>query len=427
MNKFLVIPFSLLLFENSQVFCLEKDLDIAISNTHSNNVLLSESNKQDELYTSIESHITLNDSTQYLDFNIDYSLENTTYKNNLQEDNTVATGTAYLELFIRPRLLSWEASAISEELRRSRQDANISNNREQRNIFSTGPNWHYSITSVDEFTLNSRYLKSKYSDTSASNQERISHSANITHRLSTHQSVRFSYSISKSEFDNNLSDSISKETTYISFNSKNSTLDWFLKLGYNRSEQKPQLELNSPFYQADISYSKNGHQASLSLINLITDSTLGIGDILVEDSSNQFSGMDSNFTEIDIVKRNIAQLSYTNLNICNLCEFSSTLEFDEQNFQTQNNDEDSLSASLNFSYGLSRFTSSGIHWSQQEINFNTRDRKDTITIYGLSIDHDLSRNSNLNFRLQNEERKSDEITSNYKELRATLNFTIRFF
>lgn len=396
----------------------------SISNEHSDNVLLSDTNQQSDLITTTSISLNVEENSTTLQSVINYELSHINHKKNIQNDESLIEGQAILTFSPVQDTFKWDIISSTRNLQRNRRDTDILENREKRSIISTGPTFGLNITSVDQLSLSLHKTATLFEDTDNSDNERDSADAIWTHRFSNTHRSSIGLRHSEVTFDNILLSDIQTNTFFTSYESQLSDLSTKIVAGYNESTINGNTS-NAPYLESEISYSRLGHHLTVVTINQLTDSTIGLGNNSAAISSD-LNTNDSNFNTPDIIERTFLSASYLSNLLCATCQTTLEFIFDKQSFENEPLDETSSNLSIGTRYQASPSTSLSINISEERIKFEQpAQRKDIIFRSSFEIFYQLTRNLSTALQLQHTENKSNLDASDYKESLLRLNLQYR--
>jgi hypothetical protein len=409
----------------SPTLALEYSANLDISAEHSDNILLSKENKQSDTERRALINFALKEHTKTIQANIDYSAEYYDYKDDLIEDESVIEGTAKLDWAISPQAFNWNFTTSTQNLRRDRKETDILSNSERRNIFSTGPTFSYRASSVDTANLSIIYTDTQFKETDASDNNRTSGNLFWNHKQPGNREFTTGISYAETDFDDITVPDIERTSAYIGYTSSFTNTQWSVKAGYNKSKQDASEDVDGPLLEASINYRSDKQEFSLIAINLITDSTIGLGD-----SSSIIDGDmpddDSNFTEIDIVERSHLDIRYTNHSLCSVCTLDGFIVYDDQDFHTLDNDEESVLVGLGFAYKFTQNLNTELRLSRETIKFYNTDRDDDVDRALIRVNYTVLPQLTVYLSFRNEQRSSNQVLAEYDESRSGLGLNYTF-
>tara|TARA_R110002073_G_scaffold293075_1_gene458524 strand:+ start:80442 stop:81758 length:1317 start_codon:yes stop_codon:yes gene_type:complete len=126
--------------------------------------------------------------------------ENVDYRNNiLQDQQQYGLTTAWVGDVVENRLRWMFEDSASRRLLDAR-DTDISSNRTDQNLLSTGPELNFSANSRDELLLSARYGHSWYGDEVSFDSERYIGRAALRHRLSEVSAIGVHYEMTRTHY-----------------------------------------------------------------------------------------------------------------------------------------------------------------------------------------------------------------------------------
>lgn len=407
-------------------YALDYDVNAVVAVEHSDNANLDNDQQRSDIEQRTELGLHLQQDSQHVQAAVDYRVLNSDYMNNVLDDDTRLEGQANVKWSPIPGSIDWNLFTSTYNLQRDSSQADILNNREGRTIISTGPSLNARLSSIDTLSIGAYYTSTELEDTNQSDNKRASGHIDWTHRLSPNREFSTGLQYSNTDFELINQPDIKSSSAYIAFGSTLSSSHIRLKLGYNQSKRDSLDDVSGPLVEFAMNYRPVNQEISFIAINLITDSTIGLGinSTLVEEGV----GIDdSNFDNIDIVERLYSRLRYTNTALCNVCTITASVVYDEEDFETQVRDEQSLETELGFQYRLSSSLNAGILLEHETIDFENGDRNDDVNSVTLRTSYSATESMTLFAAISFEERSSNAEDFNYDELRGEIGVRYQFY
>lgn len=400
---------------------------ITIDSEHTNNSLRTSDNQRSDLESTATLNFDLLAESSSLQANLDYEISRLEFQQSTQEDQTEITGTGNITWSIIPQSFQWDFSSQINSLRSDLRQVDIADNREERRIYSTGPDLILNLSPVDQLIISSRFTKTDFETTNNSDNDRLGSGIQWQHRLSPTQNLGAGFQYTQVSFDDTTQEDITTRYSYLSYESQLRYTQLQLRGGYNESERRGFDSVEGPVIEASTNYSRNGHEISLRAIHQLTDSTIGLqsGNLPVA-GNNQIE--DSNFDTIDIVERTFGQLSYNNLSICTGCSMGIALAYDDQDFENQPRDEQSLLMNATAGYRASSKLRITAGFAMEELKFlNDGERQDTIKTSTLRFDITPPGNFVYSIFTEYRDQSSDDPLIEFTEWRggAAISYQIR--
>lgn len=141
---------------------------------------------------------------------------------------------AYGELFFVPQVLSWIAADGFRKVQLDPRQADLPTNRQNSNVFLTGPNVYLHLGPVDTLTMEARYGRSGIENFEV-DSERDFFSARWLHRLSTWSTATFNYEFMDVDYENSaLNTDFVRHNYFLRGNIRSARNDLLFDLGKTR-------------------------------------------------------------------------------------------------------------------------------------------------------------------------------------------------
>lgn len=155
------------------------------------------------------------------------------YRDSFDTQNDLALD-AYGELFFVPQVVSWMAADGFRKVQTDPRQADLPTNRQNSNVFLTGPNVYLHLGPVDTVTLEARYGRAGV-DGFEVDSERDFFAARWLHRLSTSSSLAFNYEFMDVDYENSvLNTDFVRHNYFLRSNVRSARNDFTFDLGKTR-------------------------------------------------------------------------------------------------------------------------------------------------------------------------------------------------
>ncbi len=324
---------------------IDTTVGIGIGVEHSDNVTRSDDNPQSDVERSLRLDLGVTGNTAQFDTQLAYIFTARDFKNNLQSDDEVVDGRARILWTPLPNRFSWElTNNVSDSVRNDRL-ADTPDNRQTRNIISTGPNFIFALSPVDQLDAELRYVDVNVEEADdavgqaqqGSDSERKVGRLRWTHRLSAVGDLMVS-----TEYEDVTADTdVVYKRLLLGYGARLRNGSYEIFVGANRVEPDFREEFDASVVQAAATYDFGGHGFSITLVKELTDTSVGLGTNSLRGES--FNPTDTNFGEFDILERQRADITYQNALICGSCNVRISAYYDKQEYQDRPQDQDPLS------------------------------------------------------------------------------------
>ncbi len=316
--------------------------------------------------SDIESHIRLNvglsGKTAQFDTELAYAFTARDYKNNRQTDDESIDGDARILWTPLPDRFAWElTNNVSDSVRNDRL-ADTLENRRQRNILSTGPNFTFRLSPVDRLSAELRY-----EDVNVENSDETGDDAevDVTRREGNGDSerkigrLRWTHGLSRvSDFlvnaaweDVKADVDVTFSRLLVGYSARLRSGNYEISIGANRVEPEVGDGFDGSVVQVAYTHDFGGQSLNLTLVKEATDTSVGLGTNSLR--SEAFSPRDSNFDSFNIIERQRVDIAYQNVLVCGACTVRAGVFYDEQEDKDDANEQDPLILpNSQTSYGL---------------------------------------------------------------------------
>jgi len=393
----------------SPTFALDYSLDLLLGGEATDNInRLPDNQKRDGIESFIGARIGLTHESEAINFESDYRFTYRDFKNDRLETNDEINGSSELLWEILDNRLSWHIDHDISEVLSNDLVPDTVDNKETRQIFSTGPTYTARLSGVDNIIVSLDYTQ--LSQGNASNEspadrsnidsERAQADLMWSHSLSSTSTLEVGYANAETQFDNNSPD-FKYQQLFAGYNTELASGNYGLRLGANRAERSLINDEQTGVFTA-INYNRNfsGNIFSIDIVRQLADSSIGLDRDIDGFNTN-------NFDEIAVVERTRVDIAYQFQNLCRGCLAELTYTFDNSDFEndelvlstdtTQDNKDNRVSANL--TYNINSRLSTRLLTSYLQTDFSAFDRKDKITEIESQTDWALSAKLALNFYL----------------------------
>lgn len=164
------------------------------------------------------------------------------YYHDTYDTQTDVALDAYGELFFIPQVLSWMAADGFRKLQIDPRQPDLPTNRQNSNVFLTGPNIYMHLGPVDTVTLEARYGRAGVENFEL-DSDRDFFAARWVHRLSSWSSLAFNYEFMDVDYENSVQNTdFQRHNYYLRTNIRSARNDYTFDVGKTRID----LERGSP-------------------------------------------------------------------------------------------------------------------------------------------------------------------------------------
>ncbi|MGB5325744.1 MAG: hypothetical protein WBN40_10025, partial [Pseudomonadales bacterium] len=324
-----------------------------------------------EVITRSGLDFTIGERNQYIDLRGNYRYDYEQYENDTNTNRSRISGNSDLVATIVAQRFNWLAShAVSETSPNRKEAADIADNQQRRQQFSTGPLLQLPLSSVDTLALNARYTEILFDktekaipNTTTTDSSNTQAGLNWQRALSQISSLRVGYQYQDFERDNS-SVSTEFQRIYAGLTRTLRTLNYSVSVGSNNSKREGQGSDSGLFYQASIERDDGAQKFSASATKQRTESSLGINNLQLDaaiadfdssalsvSQSQENSGIEGS---VDITFLN---LDYSSTLNCKRCSYGIELSYIESEYDNVPSADDKVSSVvLHYDYRLTPHT-----------------------------------------------------------------------
>jgi len=352
--KYICIVASIFLLSNFS-YALDSSFNYRLGVRYTDNSLLTEKNKKNELSLNALVGFAVADGFPNLIYSVNGSVNRTKYTNDTFAETTFYRLIGDLVWDIVPASFSWQVNNNLSVQEVDQLNRPLPTNKQQINIFSTGPSIIYRLNSINRLLIDYRFSDIKYEKkiliTNVDNQREI-YKAAIEHRISDGSSISLNYDVTAVNYiDDDVNNDFTGRTTYLLYNAVKARSTINLSAGVNKAS----LKTNSKVFESSF-YSLNWDYQINNTSNLSSRYWRGLSDVTNDVSLSNYlnSGVvnvaDLNDSTIFTVER--LNLLYTQ-NTANL-QTSYSLYGIEQDYAEVRPRQLTLGATITVNYNITR-------------------------------------------------------------------------
>jgi len=419
-------PFLIILFACSQVKAVDVGFGLDFILAKHDNVNLDLIPSGDEWVSTITGTVEVIENSSNLIADLNASVSVLNYKNDPSQDTTDLDLTLSALWIVNPSRFEWLVSDVYTQTLIDPLQSDTQSNREDINIFTTGPNYYWRLNSKHNINFEARFQNTYYNTTDG-DSDRISTALGWVYRVNSSLSASLNAEFATLDYiDNTLSDYMSN--------------DLFVRLAYQRGRNIFAAEAGITNFDFETQDDIKGNRYLLSLQNQRTTNS----DIFLEfshrisdeateilsDALDPLSG-DATPTSVgtDIFTEDNINIRYTNTT--NRFDFLAEIEDIKRDYVIRDDlDIHSFRVSIQPTINFSQTASLDLEAMQMKTIYEDPSlvgREDIDTIYILRYNNSFSRNLRWSLSIETEQRKSTVPTNDYEDNRilATLSYTSR--
>ena len=379
----------------------------------------------DEWVSTITGTIEVIENSSNLISNLNASVSVLNYKNDPSQDTTESDLILNTLWIVTPSRFEWLVSDVYTQILLDPLQSDTQSNRENINIFTTGPNFYWRLNSQHNINLEARF-QNTYLDSTDDDSDRISTALAWVYRVNSSLSTSLNAEFGMLDYKNNtLSDYTNN--------------DLFVRVAYQRGRNIFAAEAGITSFDFETLDDIKGNRYLLSLRNQRTinsdiylEFSHDISDEATEISSDAQSALSGSTppTSVgtDIFTQDNINIRYNK--ITNRFDFLAEVEGIKLDYVTQDElDIHSFRVSIQPTINFSQTASLNLEAMQIKTIYvnSSPDREDVDAIYILRYNNSLTKNLRWSLSVETEQRKSTVSTNDYEDNRilATLSYISR--
>lgn len=357
--------------------------------------------------------------------NLGYTVGRHDFVDDVQEDRTVVEGQSNLNWSAIPRLLDvLFFHSVSDELR-SNQDADVTGNRERRNVTMGGVNLYRQLSSVDKITVGPRVTDVQLESNTGSDSRHSALDLTWQHNLSAVSSLALNGYGDSVRFDDSINDYDQKNVT-LSYNARLARLQYSIGGGFNWIDRDEGKSVDGYTLRITADYVDQGYSWGGSVVRQLTDSAVGLAGVGFQIPN--LESTDGNVDEFDIVEVTEAEL-HGRRELGAASALSGGVKYSYQDYQDTLRDQRSYEASLTYAYSINTAWSLNASVSYTDTDYlddplGLKQKDTDILLY---LNYRLNTRLNARFGLGSEKRDSDRAETGYTDNTVFASFNYQFF
>ena len=303
--------------------------------------------------------------TGKLQMNVGYVAERRDYLHDRLEDETAFNGASSLTWLALPKLLDFTLFHQSSQERVDRRVADVTSNRETRNVLGASANLYGRLTEVDSLVLTPGYTDVNVEGDTGLDSERASGSLSYLHRTSevSNISLTVSHSAVDTEIETNDYD---VESATLGYATRLSRLSYSLSAGSNRIKRDVGDDVDGFLASIGVEYAGSSVRWGGSYVQQLTDSGLGLST--ADPVFGDFNSSDGNVSEFDILESTQAEL-HAAYSLTDSSEITGRIGYENQDYEETLRDEEDLLFGLGYRYSINSRWQAGVRGSLTKAEF----------------------------------------------------------
>lgn len=412
------------------------DAELYSSTEYSSNAELSSFNYNEDVIQRVGVNLLLREERKRFNADASLNLEQEMYLNNTYSDETrLTTGFGLFNFDIVEDFLDWRTSFTRSELISDATAGDTPDNREQRNVFRTGPTVTYRINSSSTLISAANFVQVENSSETASDTKRLN--ADVSYLYQLNSVTQFNLSSvydavleSESESTDPAEDDKLKNLR-VNFGMQRQFLKGVFSFNIGRSQVKSDTTDTIEGNYFSLIFNRSEvfwHDLSLNYQESISDSSIGFDSLvtLVNNSSDGLQTLSELAGSLDVIKRKTLSFSATR----NFDRYRYTLStfWGSDDYEIQLNDEESLGVSVQLDHQVREGFNAGMFIQYEENKFIDSPTFGTnrTNSYGIDSNYRVTEALSVNANIGFEKRRNEKNTiREYEEFVLGLGLTLK--
>ncbi len=293
---------------------------VSVLSEESDNALKSSTDQINERQDRYDLRLGGEVTNSLIDFNAEYLATARNYAEKTQKNNKLLEGKSVLLIgkHNQPADLLVEHSRIT--VLKKPDATNLVENQDERDITSITPTLRGRISAVDNIYVKGKRTEVSYAENENKNSRRDGGVLGLEHSISATDNMQILIQQTDIQFDNAPLENYVYRSAEITYSTQLRQLSYSAQAGVNESIPENEEEVLRPKYAFDLRFNSGAQIFSFSLLQELTDASLGGGNKLV--GGKQPSGNDSS-QNLDRFERRHATASWNTQALCDTCSFTA--------------------------------------------------------------------------------------------------------
>ena len=404
-----------LLSSSQAVIADPAEIDTYLTTRYSDNMAKTLTKESDIEYTAGLNFLK-EEQAGKLDFYADADLRYNMYQHETFDNELEADLTINGDYHFVPRVFLWNVRNDLNEVTIDTRLADTPDNRERKNIFSTGPRYTLMLSQLNNLRFEADYLRTDY-QTEGTDSDRYEVNSSFNHTYNSYVTLSVISDWSKVRFTGSddlyrLENSLAAVSQYEHYSANASIGNTTIK---ERSLTQPTERTELFTYDFSLSRQLNsGSNLQLGFSRELNDTS---SDIDVRNDNANI-----NYTQEGIVRVTEWYIQYTK-NFSSLAFTSLRLYQNESRYKVDQSTEENIGAELNYQQPISAFWSINSLLSYENSKFDTSSLENDLYKASIGASYKAMKNIQLSFDTGYEETQSNFAAREYEELWASFTIT----
>lgn len=397
------------------VGALETNYTLGYAIEHSDNINLSPENREKEWISVPAVGVALREDTGALESRLSARAQYRDYLRDTFADETRFDLNGAAVWRPLPEKFTWTAEDFFTQTTINPLEPETPQNRQNTNVFTTGPDVFFHFGAVDTLQLGARYSDNRF-ETSELNNTRSSASARWLHRTSATTTLSLNYEAQAVNFQDEISSqNFDRNDAFVGYNTRLARNVVLINLGKSVIHRENAEDVDGGL--ARVSWTRE--LTSTSTFSLAASSELSdiAQDILAARDRVVEGEVVREFPSADVFVTRSGSATYTRRRTYG-ADSVSVFGIKKEYEREVQNDEKSRGVDLRFGYDFSEHVSGNLGARYAKTDFPGVDREDTRKSVSLGVSYRVSRPIVAGFQIGKTVQDSTDPGQEYEEVRA---------
>lgn len=388
---------------------------VAVLSGQSDNARKTNENKIDERQDELQLNLTGDYTNEAAHFEAEYKASAMRFAEDSQENKEFLQGDSSLLIGKAHHPAELLITHSRKTLLNAPDDIALTTNQDEREIVSLSPTLRTKIGTSDSLFLTGMATQVSYLQTELLDSTRTGATLGWVRGISSIQSFRIVAQQTDVEFDNFNGADYTYSSAALTYAAQLRNLSYSVRVGHNESEPELGSSYTGPTYGVSVSYTNGLHEISVDSSQIITDSSLGGGNVPSIDGVPNSDGSRSN--SIDQIERLNTELRWVTFILCEQCNLFASIYQRDEDYLALEKTSKTQGIAAGFSYRLSKAVSFSARTSKNRQKFTGPDVGNDYDLSFSSIEYGYRFINGLGLRLfaEREKRTSDVLNQRYVE------------
>lgn len=350
----------------SSVFANTIDLEVSATSRFTDNARRTNIDPISERQDTYGLNLVGDYSNSLLALDANYRATENRFDKESQPDRSMVEGNANLLIGKEHHPADLLLSHSRRSLLGTPDQVSLLQNEDEREIFSAVPTLRLRLGSVDDFLVRGDVSTIDYRYASEFNSERKGGSLIWQHQFSEISNTEVSVQHTEISYDVLPQSDYEYQRAAISYSTQLRQLSYLISIGYNTAKPELGEEFSAPSYMLEMDYNSGFNTISLYLNQQITDTSLGNGN---RGELGNINLGEAGGVGVDQFESRVAELRWRNQGLCGRCSVYASLLYQEDDYQTLNEDTSQNAVTAGIDYRIFRASTLGVRVLSSEREF----------------------------------------------------------